>query len=58
MDPESNLSPIVFENWCPFLFCTKSGPHEHEICPRCRCVISCDETKKYHDEKFCHLESK
>lgn len=32
------LNHMHFDGPCPFLLCTKEGPHLHAICPECGAV--------------------
>lgn len=41
---------IHFDGVCPLLLCFATGPHDHQICPKCGAVaygnIYCDECKR------------
>jgi len=46
---------IHFDGPCPFLLCTETGPHDHEICPTCRAVrygnLCCNTCRQKMNEK-------
>lgn len=31
-------APVHFDGSCPFLFCLKTGPHDHPVCEKCGAV--------------------
>lgn len=51
-----------FDSVCPFLMCLETGPHSHEICPKCGAVwygnIYCDECMNHADERLESWERK